>query len=429
MRQLIKLKLKILARLIVKRYQPTIVAVTGSIGKTSAKAAIGRVLRDKFRVRVSPQNYNNEFGLPLSIIGAVSPGHNWLGWVRVCWRAVGLLLFKDPTYPQVLVLEMGVDRPGDLAYLVKIAPPDVALVTNVSHSHIEYFGSLDDIQTEKQTLVEQVNNKGLVILNYDNEATREMASASRARVLTYGLRTGADLQAQDLVFNFTKGNYELAGLHCKLGYNGVTVPLFMDNVMTEGALYAALAATAVGLHFQLNLVDIVGSLRDFVLPPGRMNVLPGIKHTFIIDDTYNSSPEAAAAALDILGRIKIETGAHKYAILGEMLELGVYTETGHRAVGEQVAKSGIDGLIAVGEKARDIIRGATEAGLADDFIFYFDKPQEVGKFLSNRIKAGDIILIKASAAVRLERLVKEIMAEPDRAAQLLVRQEAEWQDR
>ncbi len=430
MRRLIRLKLKILARLILKRYQPIVVAVTGSMGKTSAKEAIYKVLRDnKISVRLSQKNYNNELGLPLSIIGADSAGRNPAGWSKIFLDAFRLILFKDPDYPRVLILEMGVDRPGDMGYLTKIAPPQVGLVTAVSYSHLEYFGNVVNIQKEKQVLVENLNNKGLAILNYDNAGTREMLSACRSRVLTYGLKPGANLQAQDIVFNFTKGNYELAGLNFKLNYNGAVVPVFMNNVLNESALYAALAAAAVGLYFDLNLVEIARALRDFSLPPGRMNVLPGIKHTFIIDDTYNSSPEAAIAALDTLGRIKIDDPAHKYAVLGDMLELGAYTEEGHRLVGAKVFKSGIDQLIAVGEKARDIIRGATEAGLADDYIFYFDQADEAGRFLQNRIKAGDIILVKGSQAVRLERVVKEIMAEPERAGKLLVRQGAEWKDK
>jgi UDP-N-acetylmuramoyl-tripeptide--D-alanyl-D-alanine ligase len=324
---------------------------------------------------------------------------------------------------------MGVDHPGDMAYLTAIAPPTIGIVTTISYSHLEYFGSLMNIKKEKQVLIEKLDNKGLAILNYDNEAVREMAAASTAKVLTYGLKPGADLQAQDIVYNFTKGTYELSGINFKLNYQGSIVPVFMDNVMSEAALYAALAAAAVGLYFKMNLVEVAAALKDFSLPRGRMNILPGIKHTFIIDDTYNASPEAAVSAVDILGRIKVEEAAHKYAVLGEMLELGSYTEEGHRLVGAKVAASGIDELIAVGEKARDIIRGATEAGLADDYIFYFDKPEEAGRFLQNRLKAGDIILVKGSQGMRMERIVREIMAEPERAGELLVRQGEEWKNK
>jgi UDP-N-acetylmuramoyl-tripeptide--D-alanyl-D-alanine ligase len=429
MRKILQLKLNILASWILRKYQPIVVGITGSIGKTSAKEAVYTVLHQSFRVRMSPKNYNNEIGLPLTILGLTSPGRSFWGWLKLFVQAWGLIIFRATDYPEVLVLEMGVDRPGDMAYLVKIAPPTVGLVTAISHSHLEYFGSVANIQKEKQTLIEHVDHKGLSILNYDSEAAREMSGVSKARVLTYGLSEGANLQAQDIVFNFTKGNYELAGVNFKFNYNGAVVPVFLHNVMTESAIYAALAAAAVGLYFELNLIEVAQALSSFALPAGRMNILPGIKHTFIIDDTYNASPESVIAALDILGRIKVDEAASKYAVLGDMLELGHYTEEGHQAVGRKVASSQINYLIAIGERARDIERGSQAGGLSLDHIFYFDHAAEAARFLQNRLQAGDLVLVKASQGMRLEKVVKEIMAEPERASELLVRQGAEWKNK
>ena len=426
MRKILQAKLRILARLVLKKYQPLIIGITGSLGKTSAKEAIFSVLKDKESVAMSLKNYNNEIGLPLTILGVASAGRSLIGWARIFWKALSLILFRDDKYPRILILEMGVDRPGDMAYLTAIAPPNIGIVTAISYSHLEYFGSVVNIQKEKQILIENLDNKGLAILNYDNEAAREMAGASKAKILTYGLKEGADLRAQDIVYNFAKGNYELSGLNFKLNYQGSIVPVFMDNVMSETVLYAALAAAAVGLYFKMNLVEIAAALKDFSLPPGRMNILPGIKHTFIIDDTYNSSPEAALSALDILSRIKIDASASKYAVLGDMLEIGHYTEEGHRLVGDKVAASGVEHLIAVGEKSRDTVRGALAAGMDEDKVFYFNHAAEAGAFLQERLKAGDIVLVKGSQGMRMERTVKEIMAEPERAAALLVRQGAEW---
>ena len=426
MKKILQFKLKFWSRRLIKKYQPVIVGITGSIGKTSAKEAISEVLKDKLRVRTSFKNYNNELGLPLTIIGQESPGRDLFGWAKVFWRALRLYLIRDKNYPQVLVLEMGVDRPGDMAYLTSIAPVNVGVVTAVSYSHLEYFGTVQNIKKEKQVLIEKLDAKGLAVLNFDNENTKEMASASKARVLSYGLKAGANLQAQDIVYNFTKEGYDLSGINFKLNYNGSIIPVVMKNVMAETALYAALAAAAVAVYFDLNLVEVAQALSNFSLPKGRMNLLPGIKHTFIIDDTYNSSPEAALAAIDVLRRVKVDASAEKYAIMGDMLEIGSYTEEGHRLVGAKIAESGINHLLAVGEKARDFIRGAKEAGLEDDYIFYFDKPEEAGKFLQNRIKAGDVLLIKGSQGARMEKVVKELMAEPERAEELIVRQGKEW---
>lgn len=426
MKKLLQLILKMLAKKIVSKYQPRVIGITGSIGKTSAKEAIFWVLKNRLAVRTSYKNYNNEIGLPLTIIGRESPGRSLVGWAGLLWRAFSLCLFKDPNYPRVLVLEMGVDHPGDMDYLTDIARPDIGLVTSVSYSHLEYFGSITNIKKEKQTLIEKLDSQGVAVLNFDNEYSRDMAKVSKAKVLTYGLKAGANLQAQDVSYNFSKEGYDLSGVSFKLNYNGSIVPVTMKNAMSETAIYSALAAAAIAIQFDFNLVDIAKALNDFNLPKGRMNLLAGIKHSFIIDDTYNSSPEACLSAIDILSRIKTDEAADKYAVLGDMLEIGSYTEEGHRLVGKKVAASGIKYLIAVGERARDFIRGAKEEEFEDDFIFYFDKPEEAGKFLQNRIKAGDVLLVKGSQGARMEKVVRELMAEPDKAAELIVRQGEEW---
>lgn len=427
MKKILSLQLKNLAKLIIDKYQPIIIGITGSIGKSSAKEAVYTVLKSKFAVSMSQKNYNNEIGLPLTIIGVESAGRSLWGWFKIYIKAFGLILFKDDKYPKVLILEMGVDHPGDMTYLTSIVKPMVGLVTAVSYSHFEYFGSVYNIKKEKQILIENLDSQGLAILNYDNELTREMSDVSRSRILTYGLKEGADLRAQDIVFNFTRGNYELSGLNCKLNYKGSVVPVFINNIMTEGALYAALAGAAVGIYFEMNLVDIVKALQDFSLPRGRMNVLPGLNHTFIIDDTYNSSPEACLAALDILSRFTLDSGSKKYAVLGDMLELGEYTIEGHRQVGEKVADSRIDYLLTFGQFSQNISKAALSSDFKASQCFHFASLGDLSLFLKERIKAGDVILVKGSQGMRLEKVVKEIIAEPEKAAELLVRQGEQWQ--
>ncbi|MEI6835888.1 MAG: Mur ligase family protein [Candidatus Falkowbacteria bacterium] len=426
MRKILQFKLKILAQMIMRKYKPHIIGITGSIGKTSAKEAICKVLENRFRVRASFKNYNNELGLPLTIIGYESAGKSLSGWFLVFLKAWKSILVRDKNYPEILVLEMGVDRPGDMAYLCSIVKPEVGIVTAVSYSHLEYFGSVANIKKEKQVLIERVDNHGLSVLNYDNDLAREMSEVSHAKVMTYGLKEGADLRAQDISYNFAKGDYDLSGLHFKMGYGGAIVPVFMKNVLSEPSIYAALAGAAVGLHFNLNLVEIAGALNDFNLPAGRMNLLPGLNHTFIIDDTYNSSPEACLAALNLLAGIRISKEGKKYAVLGDMMEIGDYTEEGHTLVGAKVASCQIDYLVAVGTRAEFISRGAKEAGLKEDHIFHFNEAKAAGEFLENRLNNGDVILVKGSQSMRMEKVVLSIMAEPERAPELLVRQGASW---
>lgn len=429
-RQLRKLHrniLKVLAILIVKRYQPKVIAITGSVGKSSAKEAVWKVLHTKFKVRASIKNYNNEIGLPLTIIGANSAGSSVFAWLRIFLKGIGMLVIKDRNYPEILILEMGIDRIGDMSYLVSIVKPHIAIITAVSHSHLEYFGSVNNIKKEKQVLVESLKKNGLAVLNFDSEPVKEMARVSQAPVLSYSIKDEtADFRTQDVVYNFTLGDYDLSGITFKVQHEGSVVPVSMKNVISEPSIYAVLAAFAVASSLELNVLEVASSLHDFSLPPGRMNMLPGVKHSFIIDDTYNSSPEAVMSALDILAKMNIGKESSKYAVLGEMLEIGAYTEEGHRRIGEKVAKEKINYLIAVGERARDIMRGAAEAGFNEDYMFYFTKSEDVGPFLQNRIKAGDLLLVKGSQGVRMERVVKELMAEPDKAKDLLVRQDDAW---
>ncbi len=429
MKKILQLKLKILSKLILRKYKPRIVGITGSIGKTSTKDAIFHVLNTKFKVRTSYKNYNNEIGLPLTIIGSESAGRSLWGWFMIFFKAFKLIVFKDKEYPEILVLEMGIDRPGDMAYLLSIVSVDVGVMTGISHSHLEYFGSVMKIKKEKQVLIERVDSQGLAVLNYDNELSRDMNQSSKAKVMTFGLKEGANVRAQDINYNYTGGNYELTGINFKLNNDGSIVPVVMTSVLSEAALYSALASTAVGLYFNMNLVEIAQGLKEFSLPPGRMSYIPGIKNTFIIDDTYNSSPESAIAAVSTLSQIKVDEDSSRFAVLGDILEIGHYTEEGHQLVGRRVAKMKIDYLITVGEKARDIARGSINAGMKKDYIFNFDRAEEAGKFLEDRITAGDVILVKGSQGVRMEKIVKEIMSEPDKASELLVRQGKEWQNK
>ncbi len=431
MKKIIQLKLKFFAKLVLKKYKPEIIGITGSVGKTSSKEAIKKVLSSKFSVRASSKNYNNEIGLPLAILGYDSPGKSMFGWFRVFWSVFWMIIWRDKNYPKVLVLEMGIDRPGDMKYLTKIADPKIGVVTRIGVSHLEYFGSIEAIEKEKVILIEDLQPGGWAILNYDDERSRKMSSKSKVKVLTYGFQEGADVRASELKFTFENEKQvdNLVGISFKLTYSGSTVPVHLPNVIGYTAIYAALSGAAVGIAYGMNLVDISKALATYTSPRGRMNIMDGIKKSLIIDDTYNSSPQSCMSAIDWMEKIKTKSGSRRIAVLGDMLELGAYTEQAHREVGEYLYKAGIEILITIGEKARDFARGAEAAGMSKDFIFQFDNTDDVKKFVEDRIQEGDIILVKGSQGVRMEKIVKEIMAEPLKAEYLLVRQEPEWLDK
>lgn len=427
MKKILQLKLKFFSQLIQKKYKPKVIGITGSVGKTTTKEAVYAVLKNNFKVRRNIKNYNNEIGLPLTIIGAESPGKNMFGWFGVFFKAMKLILVKDDNYPEILVLEMGVDRPGDMAYLNSIANPDMAIVTTVGNVHMEYFGTRKKLQKEKGELVRVIPKDGLVVLNYDNKMVFEMKKDSKAKVITFGMNEGADIHCCEQRFSFEGGD-NLQGISFKIKYNGSTVPFLMPGVIGFNSIYAGMAAIAIGVKFGLNMVDISAALKDFRSPKGRMNFIKGIKKTYIMDDTYNSEPASCAAGLDVLEKFPTKDSMKKFAVLGDMLELGRESMERHREIGKKVFTTGVDVLITVGERSRDIDHGAKEAGMSQDEIFHFSSSEEAGLFVQERIKEGDLIFVKGSQGMRMEKVVKEIMAEPLLAEELLVRQEREWKE-
>ncbi len=424
MKKIIQLKLKFLAKIILAKYKPEIVGVTGSVGKTGTKEAIYTVLSYRFKVRRSIKNYNNELGVPLTVIGAEAPGRSLWAWLRIFLRAGRLIIRKDKNYPKILVLEMGVDRPGDMDYLLSIVKCRVGVITSIGSSHLEFFKSFRGIQKEKRKIIEKINKGGWAVLNYDDKSVREFSQKSTNKVLSYGFEEKADVRAQNLVFKFEEdGDIEdMSGISFKLNYEGSVVPITLPRTIGYSAIYAALAGAAVGIGYNMNLVEISRALKDFYLPPGRMNLIKGIKHTLIIDDTYNASPQSTNSALEFIRKIDLGEKGRKWAILGDMMELGSYTEKGHLLVGKEVFESGFDILVVVGERALDIARAAREAGMRKEDIFNFDASPEAGRFVQERMEEGDLLFIKGSQKVRMEKIVKEIMADPLNAPNLLVRQ-------
>lgn len=427
LKKIVRRLLRFLARLTLKKYQPDIIGVTGSFGKTSAKEAIFTVLASKFAVRRNVKNYNNEIGLPLTIIGACSGGRSPWGWIGVFIKALVQLIWRDRDYPGILILEMAVDHPGDMNYLIDLAPCKIGVVTAVGPVHLEFFKTVERIAREKSVLLTHIGTNGWSVINSDNELTLMMRDKVKSQVLTYGLGAEAQLRASEIKIS-SGGENELVsgliGLSFKLNHGGSAVPVLLPNILGEHLIYAALAGAAVGLIYGLNLVEISQALRKFEAPKGRMHLVAGIKNTTVIDDTYNAGPDSTLAALKVLRQVR--TNGRKFAVLGDMLELGVFAEEAHRQIGRELSAMGVDCFVAVGEWMKTAADEAKKQGLAEDKIFIFSGAAMAGRFVQDRISEGDGILVKGSQGMRMEKIVKEVMAEPLRAKDLLVRQEAEW---
>lgn len=427
MKKIIIWLLKIFSRFILKKYNPTVVAITGSVGKTSTKEAVFTVLDKKYKVRRSVSNYNNEIGVPLTILGVDNPGRSIWQWVKVFIKFLSLLFYRQD-YPEILILEMGADHPGDIQYLTSFVPIDVGVLTAVAPVHLEFFKKIENILKEKQIIIEMVKKGGAAVINGDDWLVRQTSQRTKEKTYTFGLQDNNSVRAVEIKLSTgsTGNKQQVSGLSFKLVYAGNSVPIFLPGVLGKHQVYAALAAAAVGIALDCNLVEIADALQTFKSPKGRMNLIIGIKDSIIIDDTYNSSPAAARAALEVLAEIPIEKKARRLAVFGDMLELGNYTQQGHREVGHKTAELNIDFLLCVGERARDIGRGAKEAGMGEERIYYFNDNEKAVDFLQRMIKPNDLILIKGSQGARMEKVVKAIMAHPENAKLLLVRQDKPW---
>lgn len=414
------------ARLVLKKYKPRVAAITGSVGKTSTKDAVREVLSEAFLVRASEKSFNSEIGIPLTILGMPNAWHNPLRWMENIARGFSLLLWRH-SYPEWLVLEVGLERPGDIASAARWLPVDVLIITKFAPVpvHVEFFPSPAALFEEKASLIGALKKEGVLVLNRDDERVYALRERSKSQVLTFGFSPEADVWASHDEVD-SDGGEGVTGIAFKLNIAGNALPVRLAETIGRQYISSALAAALVGAHLKLNLIGIIESLSRFHPPPGRMRMLPGVKHTTLIDDTYNASPVAVEAALDALKGMR--KAKRRVCVLGDMLELGKFSVEEHKRVGILAGRS-CDILLSVGVRARAMAQGALLGGLSEKNVFQFDGAGEAGTFLEGIMNEGDVVLIKGSQGVRMERIVEEVMAEPARSGELLARQEEEWKRR
>jgi UDP-N-acetylmuramoyl-tripeptide--D-alanyl-D-alanine ligase len=307
-------------------------------------------------------------------------------------------------YPEILILEYGADRPGDIKYLLGIARPNISVISAIGDIpvHVEFYGGPEEVAREKGRLIEYLPVGGFAILNNDDALVRNLQSRTRGRVMTFGFEKGSEVRISRFE-NKVKDGKPL-GISFKLEHGSAIVPVRIDNAFGRAHAYAAAAAAAVGLVFGMNLVNISEALALYVPPEARMQLVPGIKLTTIIDDSYNASLIAMRSALETL---KDLPGKRKIAVLGDMLEIGKYTAEAHESVGRLVAVSA-DVLFTIGSRAKFIAETAREKKMKRTCIFSFDTADEARKPIQDFIKKGDLILVKGSHSMELDKIVEEI---------------------
>ncbi len=417
------------ARIILRKYKPKIVAVTGSVGKTGTKDMVFCVLRQHFHTRKSLKSYNSDLGVPLTIIGATTGWNNPLIWIKNIIKGAWLIIFPS-TYPKWLVLEMGISHLGDMKRLARWVRPDISIITkfNKIPPHVEFFSSPEEVFNEKWELVRHTKKDGVVIYNGDDENIISFIKKTEDHeTLSYGFSEDVSVRASNIHVQYKEdGECRFpVSVTCKIDFDGKFVPVTIMETIGEGYIYSVLVAISCGSKAGINAVDMGSALSSFIRPPGRLRLLHGKNNSLIIDDSYNASPDAVALALSALR--DLETNGRKIAVIGDMLELGDMTTQAHQEIGEILSKD-FSHVYLVGKRAAYII-DKTKGGLRQAQIHYYDTADEAGDILSKKIKPCDIILVKGSQGIRLEKVVKKILSEEEDAERVLVRQERQWEKR
>ncbi|MCA9364157.1 UDP-N-acetylmuramoyl-tripeptide--D-alanyl-D-alanine ligase [Candidatus Kaiserbacteria bacterium] len=410
------------AKLLIRRTKPKIVAITGSVGKTSVKDAVYQVLKDHTHTRKSEKSFNSEIGVPLSVLGLRNAWHSPVRWFKNILDGA-LLILHPGAYPKVLVLEVGVDRPGDMDVLTSWIKPDVVVLTRLPEVpvHVEFFDSPEAVRQEKRKLVEALVPDGVFVYNHDDERVCAVAEGTPQQRIGYGVGEGADCRAEKEAITYEGGRP--TGYTFTLTQGGASANCVVQESLGGQHAYNYAAAVAVGSVFGVAITDAAQALSENCTPPGRMRLLRGNKDTTIIDDTYNASPVAVERSLQSLKEVK--GVKRRIAVLGDMMELGQYSIAEHERIGG-VAASCVDVLVTIGVRARGIASGARAKGLSEKNVVQFDDANSAGRALLQMLEAGDIVLVKGSQSIRAERTVEILMAEPERATELLVRQGTAW---
>lgn len=399
LKKVYQLMLKSFAARYLARNKFDIVAITGSVGKTSTKDAIYQVLSSKFKISKNQGNYNNEIGVPLSALDLKVGGFPF-GWAKnVSLGFLKTIFFKNNF--DKLILEIGSDHPGDIKYLTSFIKPNIAVVTRVACSHLEFFCSLENVAKEKGALVESLDSNGWAILNYDDPNVRKMKNriprlrSGQAKTLFFGLDKTADLYADEI-------RVDINGLDFNLHYKKESKKVHL-NIIGKHLIYSILAGVAVGLVYNIKLEDCIKAIKNFQTEKGRLNLLKGIKNSIIINDTYNANPESMKAAIQTLNDLAGKK--RKIAVVGDMLELGEGSHEFHREIGKQLINK-VDLVFAIGTHSKFIFE---EAGKEIKIkAFWFPDSQSAIKSVKENIKNGDIILVKGSRGMKMEKIVEAI---------------------
>jgi UDP-N-acetylmuramyl pentapeptide synthase len=394
------------AREYVEKYKPILIGVTGSYGKTLTKEAIALALTDDRHVRASHKSYNTPIGVALSILGLQSAADR-RGWIHLL--ADSFIRERAEGEPDTIVLELGADRPGDIDWLVQQVSFRIGVVTNIGSTHLQLFVSKEMVAHEKLSLAVALAKDGTAILNSDDPLVIAMREYIKAPVMTFGEAEEADVR---LVRADRLG---VKGFALGLAIGSQKFEVALPHIIGRHQLQSVLAAIAVARVENVKIQRAINNLRSLKPPPGRLRMFEGVGGSVILDDSYNAAPESTIVSLKTLEALPAK---RRIAILGDMRELGAHSFRFHEEVGKKAAEVA-DVFIAVGQDMRHAQAAALESEHPVD-AHHFPTSRDVGKWMGEFLHTGDVVLVKGSRAMRMERAVKRLLADPNRDQAQLV---------
>jgi UDP-N-acetylmuramoyl-tripeptide--D-alanyl-D-alanine ligase len=412
------------AKKVLKKHKPRIIAVTGSVGKTSTKDAIYTALAQSVHTRKSEKSFNSEIGVPLTVLGLPNAWNSIVGWIENIGEGF-LMPWRKNKYPEWLVLEVGVDRPGDMARLSWLKT-NIVVFTQFPNVpvHVEHFTSPEEVTKEKRRLKETLYERGTLIVNADDPKMHEEKVHDGQHVISYGFAEHAVVRGSDYSIVYEEGLP--VGISFTVHFQENSEQVRLMGVLGQHHVYPLLAGLAVIVTEGKMFSKALAAFQEHVPAPGRMRVLKGMRGSVVVDDTYNSSPVAVQAGLGAIA--SLQTSGKKIVVLGDMLELGDFSVSEHRTLGREVA--GIaDVFITVGVRMLAAAEAAQGVQARVSRIEALQTNEEALKVLESIVSEGDIIFVKGSQGMRMEKLVENLLQDPQSAINLLVRQDTHWKAR